>query len=257
MMKKNKYILGLLLGGGALIFLILWLGFGAKDKSLEASKRDYQEVLDSKTLRILTTYSAYTRNAKNEQTELDRLVNYLEAEKNLKVSLQQENNRSLALSKLLSGEIDLLADKIVLTSQIDTNKFAFLNEEYCEPIYLVQRADSLRIKTQLELADKKICLPKASELKLFVEHLSRELSEPLHIELDEHYTTEQLILKVLDAKIDYTLSSAEEAKYYSVQFPELDFTLPISFSLRRAWLVRKSSPILRDSLETWLKHIDN
>ncbi len=255
-MKNKRYIFGLFFGGIILLLLALWLSADSKQKEREASERDYQEVLDSKALRVLTSYSAYTREEKNKQVELKKLIDYLKAKQGLKVVLEQENDRSLALEKLLSGKVDLLADRIVLTSRIDTNKFAFLNEEYCEPIYLVQRADSLSLKSQLELANKDVYLPKASELKLFVEHLSREISEPVNIKLDELYTTEQLILKVLDAKIDYTLCSAEEAKYYSERFPELDFTLPISFSLRRAWLVRKSSPILRDSLETWLKRIE-
>ncbi len=255
-MKNKRYIFGLLFGGIILLLLAFWLSSEAKDKELKASERDYQEVLDSKSLRILTSYSAYARDDKKEQEGLKKLISYLKAKKGLAVVLQQENKRSLALEKLLAGEVDLLADKIVLTARIDTNKFAFLNEEFCEPIYLVQRADSLSLKTQLELANKDVYLPKASELRLFVEHLSREISEPVNIKVDELYTTEQLILKVLDAKIDYTLCSADEAKYYSAKFPELDFSLPISFSLRRAWLVRKSSPVLRDSLETYLKRLE-
>ncbi len=256
MMKKSKYIFGLLLGAIVLLLLIFLIGAEVKRQKVDASARDYQEVLDSRSLRVLTSYSAYAREGSKGQTELNKLIDYLKASKGLLVTLQQENDRSAALDKLLSGDVDLLADKIVLTLRIDTSKFAFLNEEYCEPIYLVQRADSLSLKTQLELANKDVYLPKSSELKLFVEHLSREISEPVNIKFDELYTTEQLILKVLDAKIDYTLCSAEEAKYYSEKFPELDFTLPISFSLRRGWLVRKSSPILRDSLETWLKDMN-
>ncbi len=257
-MKNRKYILGLVFGGVVLVLLALWIRNSlTKVKQVKKSDRDYQEILDSRKLRVLTSYSAYAREENKDLLELNKLGDFLKAKKEIAVVLEQENDRGIALSKLFSGEVDLLADKIVLTSQIDTNKFAYLNEVFCEPIYLVQRADSLSLKTQLELANKEVYLPKASELKLFVEHLSREISEPVNIKLDELYTTEQLILKVLDAKIDYTLCSAEEAKYYSAKFPELDFSLPISFSLRRAWLVRKSSPILRDSLEIWLQRMNN
>ncbi len=250
---KRRYIYIAL----AVLILLGFLFFGLlnKSKHLEQSNpkdRDYQEVVESATLKVLTSYSAYSRGEEQKQ-ELSRFIDFVKQEKGLNVKLTKENSRPLALQKLLSGEVDLLAEKIVLTAKIDTAHFVALNEEFCEPIYLVQRNDSLCIKSHFDLANKEIYLPKDSELELFVEHLSKEIAEPVSVKIDPLYATEQLILKVLNGKIDYTLCSAEEARYYSEQFPNLDISLPISFSLRRAWLVRKSSKELCDSLTSWVK----
>ncbi len=250
---KGKYIYIvlasiLLLGGG--YFLL----FNGKKHLVSSSpqERDYQEIINSGGLRVLTSYSAYSREDRKSK-ELNLFIDFIQKNKGLNVKLKKENSRPLALQKLISGDIDLIAEKIVLTTKIDTANFTAINEEYCEPIYLVQRKDSLSIKSHFDLGGKEICLPKDSELKLFVEHLSEEIAKPLTTKIDPLYGTEQLILKVLDGKVDYTLCSAEEARYYSEQFPSLDISLPISFSLRRAWLVRKSSKDLCDSLNKWVK----
>ncbi len=251
MKKKYIYIafaIALVLG-----FVLIALFNQKKELNTARTKiRDYQEVMQGGTLKILTSYSAYSREDE-KKVELNKFIDFLQKEKGINASLTTENSRPIALQKLLSGEIDLIAEKIVLTAKIDTAQFVALNEEYCEPIYLVQRKDSLSIKSHFDLGGKEICLPKDSELELFVEHLSKEIAEPVSVQIDPLYATEQLVLKVLNGKIDYTLCSAEEARYYSEQFPNLDISLPISFSLRRAWLVRKSSKDLCDSLNKWVK----
>ncbi len=250
-MKGKRYLLLALVFIVGLVFLALWIGQDDQGQSAR-SLREYKEVFEGRTLRILSPYSACSREGKQEQ-ELEQFLNFVKKEKGLNISLRKENDHSKAFEYLLSGGIDLICEKLIITARIDTTKFAIINEEFSKPIYLVQRADSLAIKSHFDLAYKTICLPKDSELQIFVEHLSKEIAEPVYIDFDSLYTSEQLILKVLDGKIDYTLCTSEEAKYYMKEFEGLDISLPISFGLRCAWLGRKSSPILCDSIEQWVK----
>ncbi len=253
-MKNIKYHHLILLVVLVLFLLGAFFYFQKRQLTQESGMlQSDKELFEKKTLRLLMPYSTFSRNQKS--SELNRLIKFIKEEKGFNLVLGFENNRSIALNKLKQGEVDCLADNFILTSQIDTNSFLPVNEQYCEPIYLVQRADSLKIERQIDLSNKCITLPKDSELQIFVKHLSREIGDSVSLSLDPNYGTEQLILKVLSGTIDYTLCSSEEARYYAKEFPQLDTSLPVSFSLRRAWLLRKNSTMLRDSLDLWLNQI--
>ena len=126
-------------------------------------------------------------------------------------------------------------------------------EKTSGPIYLVQRrADSAHhISRQVELAGHSITLPKASPLSLFIEHLGEEIGDSLSIQVDTLYAAEQLAMQVASGKINYTACTSEEAEHFARLFPALDCTLPLSYSVRTAWLMRRNSPALRDSLIAW------
>ena len=55
-------------------------------------------------------------------------------------------------------------------------------------------------------------------------------------------------MQVASGKINYTVCTSEEAERFARLFPTLDCTLPLSYSVRTAWLMRRNSPALRDSL---------
>ncbi len=114
------------------------------------------------------------------------------------------------------------------------------------------RADSAHhISRQVELAGHSITLPKASPLSLFIEHLGEEIGDSLSIQVDTLYAAEQLAMQVASGKINYTACTSEEAERFARLFPALDCTLPLSYSVRTAWLMRRNSPALRDSLIAW------
>ena len=60
-------------------------------------------------------------------------------------------------------------------------------------------------------------------------------------------------MQVASGKIDYTICTDKEAQRFKTLFPELDCTLPLSYSFRTAWLLRRTAPALSDSLSLWLK----
>ena len=126
-------------------------------------------------------------------------------------------------------------------------------EQTSGPIYLVQRrADSTHhISRQVELAGRSITLPEASPLRLFLEHLGEEIGDSIRLAVDPHYATEGLAMLVASGKIPYTACSEEDAKRLAQKLPELDCSLPLSYSLRTTWLLRRSSPQLADSLLSW------
>ena len=57
---------------------------------------------------------------------------------------------------------------------------------------------------------------------------------------------------VANNEIDYAAVDSETSSKNTALFPELDFNTGISFTQQQAWALRKTSPILLDSLNVWI-----
>lgn len=220
------------------------------------STRDYPQIQEAGILRILSTFDnakPITPSSESLSGQVYDLAKDIAQRTNLKVEVVLENNRGKSLDMLERGEVDLIACNRIRTSDIDTLKFSWIKDRTSGPIYLVQRRDTLaQVNDHLNLEGKVITLPQRSHFLLFVRHLEQEMGIDIGIEQDQLYDTEQIIILIASGKKDYTLCTSTEAQLYKALFPSLDFSLPMSYSLRVGWLLRHSSPILADSLSRWL-----
>ena len=66
---------------------------------------------------------------------------------------------------------------------------------------------------------------------------------------------EQLAIMVAKGDIDYAVCDQQTAVLSQKQLPEIDIKTDISFTQLQSWAVRKDSPILLDSLNSWLEQI--
>ena len=60
---------------------------------------------------------------------------------------------------------------------------------------------------------------------------------------------------VAKGDIDYAVCDLQIAKISKENLPEIDIDTDISFTQLQSWAVRKDSPILLDSLNSWLSQI--
>ena len=60
---------------------------------------------------------------------------------------------------------------------------------------------------------------------------------------------------VAKGDIDYAVCDQQIAKLSQKQLAEIDIQTDISFTQLQSWVVRKDSPILLDSLNSWFKQI--
>ena len=221
---------------------------------MRSVERDYPVIRQEGTLRLIAGNDFLS----DDQSEIydaaiQELARDLRQKSGLRVEVVLENRWDEALRHLSTGTADLVAHPITHTSAVDTTRYMLFAEKTSGPIYLVQRrADSAHhISRQVELAGHSITLPKASPLSLFIEHLGEEIGDSLSIQVDTLYAAEQLAMQVASGKINYTVCTSEEAERFARLFPALDCTLPLSYSVRTAWLMRRNSPALRDSLIAW------
>lgn len=218
------------------------------------SERDYPEIRKEGVLRLLTAYGEGGEVQDGKLTGLVyELAKRLHQRTGLQVEVVLENSWERALEELRTGAVDVIARPLAHTVAIDTALFRPFGEATTGPIFLVQRkADSAtHVGRQLDLAGRTITLPEASPLRLFLEHLGEEIGDSIRLAVDPHYATEGLAMLVASGKIPYTACSEVDAKRLAEKLPELDCSLPLSYSLRTTWLLRRSSPQLVDSLLSW------
>ena len=218
--------------------------------------RDYPEIRREGTLRLLTAYTEGGVHAEGGELTgtVYTLAKKLQERSGLRVEVILENSWERALQLLSDGGADLVVRPMASTADVDTTRFLLFGQQTSGPLFLVQRrADSTTlVKRQIELAGRTITLPKGSPFALFIEHLSEEIGDSIHLDVDTLYQAEQLAMRVASGKITYTVCTDTEAKAFSKAFPELDCSIPLSYSFRTAWLLRHTSLALRDSLSVWM-----
>ena len=111
------------------------------------------------------------------------------------------------------------------------------------------------IRNQLDLAQKTLYIPKGSPALLRLKNLSHEIGDTIYVEEDALYSGEQLSIMVAKGDIDYAVCDRQTARIAKENLPEIDIDTDISFTQLQSWTLRKDSPVLLDSLNSWLKRI--
>jgi membrane-bound lytic murein transglycosylase MltF len=255
MKSKHKLILIFSL----FLIAILVICFGKR----EVPNRDLPEIERSGFLNVVTEYNSvdYYVSGDTITGVQYELCLYIEKCSGLSVNIFLENNINLCIKGLKANTYDIIARNIPITNEYKE----FL--DFTIPItqnkqVLVQRkpqeGDSLPlIRNQIDLADKIIYIPKNSPTILRLRNLSEEIAEPIHIRETEEYSREQLIQMVASKEIDYAVVDKELAEKNTVRFPEIDIETDISFTQLQAWAIRKTSPVLLDSLNSWVSRFKN
>lgn len=223
--------------------------------------RDYPEIKEEGILRIVTEYNQsgyYVAGDTIEgfQYELSQAIAKLSG---LEVQTHLEMSLAESFRELSDNTCDIIARNIPITSEIKEN-YLFTEPIVLNKQVLVQRTEEANkgvqpIRNQLDLAQKTLYIPKDSPAKLRLLNLAHEIGDTIYIEEDELYSSEQLAIMVAKGDIDYAVCDQQIAKTSKKNLPEIDINTDISFTQLQSWAVRKDSPILLDSLNSWLSQI--
>ena len=232
-------------------------------ENIEKNKRDYNEIHNEGILRIVTEYnqSGYFVSGdtiRGFQYELSRAISEISG---LEVQIFLEMSLSESFSGLDKQQYDVIARNIPITTEIKDN-YHFTDPTVLNKQVLVQRTiaenDSVStttIRNQLELAGKTLYIPENSPALLRIQNLQHEIGDTIYVIEENRYSSEQLIIMVAKGDIDYVVCDRHIAAIAKNRFPEIDISTDISFTQLQAWAVRKESPILLDSLNSWLRKI--
>lgn len=227
---------------------------------------DLQEIKERGKLRAITTYSGTTfflyrgRTMGFEYELLTRLADYLEVELEVVIA----RNEDELMEMLLAGEGDLIAyGYTILPSRKEYIEFT--NPLYFSNQVLVQRKpDNWRrmklhqIKNRLitdpiQLIGDTVSVKKNSSYAERMKSLSQEIGGEIVIDtIPGTKTTEEIIKMVVDGKIKYTIVDQNIANINASYYPILDANTQVSFSQQIGWGVRKNSPVLLETVNTWI-----
>jgi len=252
MNRKQLYILFIFLLFFAILIMYLLSGNSVK------SKRDLPEIKIDSVLNIVTEYHSINFQVDDVSTaefqyEFRR---FIAQRSGLTIRLFFENDLETAIRKLENNIYDVIAHNIPVTDE-NKKSFAFTVPVTQSKQVLVQRkrndSDSvLYIANQLDLANQTIYVTKNSPAILRLKHLAEEIAEPIYIREIAGCTSVQLINSVAQKKIDYAAVDRKIILKSIEFFPELDFSTDISFTQLQTWALRKTSPVLLDSLNVWI-----
>ncbi|MGM9760854.1 MAG: transporter substrate-binding domain-containing protein [Parabacteroides sp.] len=243
----------------ALVLSVMFSLYKAAHQPL--APRDYAEIRQEGILHVVTEYNQSGYYVKGDTIEgfQYELCQAIARESGLEVQIHLEMSLTESFRLLENQACDLIARNIPVTNE---NRDSYL---FTEPIVLnkqvlVQRtAEANRgippIRSQLDLAEKRLYIPKDSPARLRLTNLGHEIGDTLFIVEEERYSSEQLAIMVAKGDIDYAVCDQQIALLAQQRMKELDIQTDISFTQLQSWAVRQTSPILRDSLNVWLNRI--
>lgn len=155
----------------------------------------------------------------------------------------------------------------VIAANLTVTKARKKQINYSEPILttrqvLVQRQlqaediqkGKLLIESPTELMHKKVYVQKASSFYNRLKNLSEEIGGDIEIqEVAGNFTVEQMIEKVAEGDIDYTVADEHVAKINQAHFRNININTPLSLEQKVAWGIRKESADLQIAINNWLE----
>lgn len=223
--------------------------------------RDFPEIEKKGTLHIVTDLNpiGYFVSSDTITGYNYELLQALQAYTNISFQVSVENSLEKSFEGLKTGKYDLIARNIPINSNL-RNEYSFTEATLNNRLVLIQRKAKFNngiepIRNHLDLAKKTLYVPSDAPSILRLKNLSHEIGDSIFIIENDTYQANQLAFMVAAGEIDYTVCDVKTAESLSSKLPELDIKTDIGFTHFEGWAVRANSPILLDSLNTWIKKI--
>lgn len=165
---------------------------------------------------------------------------------------------------LLQGKGDVIAYNLTITNE-RKKRVAFTDAHTITRQVLIQRKpknwrelkrhelDAVLIRNPIELDGKTVYVRRGSSYFERLVHLEDEIGGRINIvTVPGDIATEELIRRVADGEIAYTVADENVAAINKTYYTDIDIGTRISLPQRIGWAVRKSSPELLKAINGWL-----
>lgn len=220
--------------------------------------RDYAAIAKEGILRVATEYNSTSFYVDGDTISgfHYELIEAFARDKGLKAEIMPFMSFEERLKGLADGRFDVIAFGILATSELKDSLLLttpiVLNKQVLVQRRATEENDSLYIRSQLDLAQRTLHVVKGSPSILRIRNLGNEIGDTIYIKEIEKYGPEQLIFLVAHGDIDYAVCDESIARAVADSLPQIDINTAISFTQFYSWAVSKQSPVLLDSLNTWL-----
>jgi len=231
----------------------------SKDTITESDKeKDYQRILDRGRIVVLmenkpSSYFVYRGAKMGYEYEL---ISEFAKKMNLKIEVKIINNRDNILYMLRKRKGDIIACNYAVmrsrTREINYSK-PYIKAKQVLVQRLLNNSEQIAIKSPTELKRQRIYVWRNSSYYNRLLHLQEEIGDTIYIEpLDGTVSVEELIERVAQGEIDYTIAEENIARIASKFHPNIDFSVAISIQQDIAFGLRKESTLLKEKLDAWM-----
>ena len=241
-----------------LLAIIACIAFGCKPKAKRVMPvHDLTQIVDSGELVVLTLYSSTTYfNYRGQEMGYQyELSQQFADELGVKLRIKTARTPIQLVEMLQRGEGDLIAYTLPITKR-GKDSLLYCGEEVITHQVIVQRRGGKQaaLKDVTDLIGKQVHVKRGKYYER-LKNLNEELGGGIEIVLVENDSTsvEDLITKVAQGVIDYTVADNDIARLNKTYYPSLNIELSISFDQRASWAVRKDQPLLAAKANEWHK----
>ncbi len=231
-------------------------------KKREAPSYDFAQIVERDTLRVLTlnTSVSYFSYRDQEMGYHYDLIKSFADEHGFNLKMIVAPNPSVLTRMLLEGVGDIVAYYLPVDARLK-DSILYCGLKGITHQVLVQRSEKRDtvLKDVTQLIDKDVYVLKNSKYEERMQNLNEELGGGIGLRYVDEDTLvlEDLIRMVSAGEIKYTVSDEFNARINKTYFQNINIALPVSFDQRTAWAVRKDTPVLADSLDTWFSRSNN
>ncbi|WP_298645828.1 transglycosylase SLT domain-containing protein [uncultured Proteiniphilum sp.] len=240
----------------SLLLSILWVSCGKWSR--RGNVYDFPQILQSDTLRVLTLNTSTSYFIYRDQPmgyHYDMIRDFCSYHGLVPEIIVAGNIRSM-LQMLQDREADMIAYNMPVTNTLK-DSVLYCGLQQISHQVLVQRAgqgDTL-LSDVAGLIGKRVAVINEWKYRDRMNNLNDELGGGIQIDMVDSDTTlvEDLIRMVSRGEIAYTVADDDLAMLNHTYFRNLNVDLPVSFDQRSSWVVRKDTPLLADSLNSWIE----
>lgn len=241
----------LLFGILIIVLALMWmLGQCSRKHDAVFALTDRHAGGDTITVAIEMSPLLYTRSGDSIAGLDHDIINAIAAAHGRPVRFRPFVPLHFALEGLEKGDFDMVVAALPATERTK-NTYCMTDAVYTGRQALVQRRDSAsHISSQEQLAGKEVWLVAKSPYADRLANLGEELGDTIYVHSSPEYSAEHLCLLTAAGTIPRAVVDEATARRLAADYPELDVSVPVSFSQFQSWAVGRED--LRDSLNVWL-----
>ena len=240
------------------LFMVL-LFLKSNEQNKPEVTRDFYEIRAEGLIKIVTNYNTLNYYVKDDTIRGIQyfLIKQMSEYFGLDTEIFLENDLLKSFEGLENGSYDIVARNIPVTTELREH-YAFTAPIKLSKQVLIQNKNkkTYPLRNQIDLAGKTLHISANSPVKLRIRNLEDEIGDTIYV-VESPYDTEQLIMMVAHGEIEYAVGDLETAQLISPRFENIDYSTDITFTQLQSWALRKTSPVLLDSVNTWLRGTPN
>lgn len=235
---------------GLLLIIVIIAMFGLRHMSKGHAAIDNSVKVDTIHAAVVYGPNSYRVLTSDDGNDSIIGINYhllkgLEKELGVKVILHPVIDRDEAMRKVKEGAYDILAS--LPADLYLKDNYLTTGDIYLDRMVLVQKRKlngTLSVRSSLDLDGDTIHVEKGSAAKRRLENLQKEIGGKITIVEEPELSEEYLAMKVANGVWKYTVINEKTAEQMKEQYPDLDYSTPVSFTQFQLWIM----PQGRDSL---------